>query len=74
MAKIRVLRLLEYTYTSVERMEQDMSHWQIPTNGTWDAHGIVIRSAIIPLEILPVGAVKEESPDDQEDLSKDNHD
>lgn len=50
---IRVLRLLEYTYPSVERMEQDMGNWTIPANGTYRTGSTnKIKSATLPLEVL----------------------
>lgn len=50
MAKIRVLRLLEYTYDSVEQMDKDMALWQVPANGQ-HLHGR-LKSATLPLTIL----------------------
>lgn len=48
--KIRVLRLMEYTYESVEVMEKDMARWQV--QGT-EVHGsIKIKSTTLPLEVL----------------------
>lgn len=58
MGKIRVLRLLEYTYDSVETMEADMAHWTIPANGarnpgsTAKPARLIICSATLPLEVL----------------------
>jgi hypothetical protein len=55
---VRVLRLLEYTYASQERAEQDMAHWQIPANGARSIgpasspKRTVIRSAVIPQETI----------------------
>lgn len=48
MARIRVLRILEYVYEDYETMEADMGRWQIPATG--HRHfGLkeTIRSAII---------------------------
>lgn len=52
--KIRVLRLLEYTYDSVEVMERDMKRWNIPQTGTYviPSAGIEIASSVLPLNIL----------------------
>jgi len=45
---VRILRLMEYTYNTPERMEQDMEHWHIPANGVYArAPGIKIKSCII---------------------------
>jgi hypothetical protein len=50
---IRVLRLLEYTYDSVEVMERDMANWKVqgverPNTKT------TIKSVVLPLEVLDV--------------------
>lgn len=49
---IRVLRLLEYTYETVEEMETDLGRWQVPANGSrwWNPRkpGIGIKSAVLP--------------------------
>lgn len=51
--KIRVLRLLEYTYDTLEEMENDMGRWGVAANGS---HRIgknsTIRSAILPSSIM----------------------
>jgi len=72
MSKFRVLRLLEYTYDTAERMADDMSRWTIPANGSHRAGQLVIRSAVLPLEIIypfsqpSVGAVGEDNPEDED--------
>lgn len=48
---IRVLRLLEYQYADVARMQDDMTRWQV--QGTYRPHsGLLIRSTTLPLEVL----------------------
>ena len=48
MSKVRVLRLIEYTYDTPQRAEEDMAKWQMPANGTrYLGGGKVLRSAII---------------------------
>ena len=44
----KVLRLLEYTYATVEDADGDMRHWQLPQTGI-ESIGtkLTIRSAII---------------------------
>lgn len=48
---IRVLRVIEYTYDSVESMERDMAGW---THGLkrWSTR-ITMRSVVLPLEVIP---------------------
>ena len=43
----RVLRLIEYTYESVEQAEEDMLRWSIPANGGMGFGEKAIRSSII---------------------------
>lgn len=44
----RVLRLIEYTYPSVEEAEKDMLRWEIPANGGMGfSGGKIVRSSII---------------------------
>jgi hypothetical protein len=50
--KIRVLRVLEYVYDDVEEMERDMSHWQLGATGTRTNRGGIVRSTVLPLEVL----------------------
>lgn len=51
MAKIRVLRLMEYIYDSVESMEDDRKRWQV--QGTYMASTrVTIRSTVLDLETL----------------------
>lgn len=51
--RIRVLRVLEYTYDTVESMEHDMERWQIPANGSkTPGSRQVIKSATFPLEVI----------------------
>lgn len=56
MSQFRVLRLLEYTYTTAQAAIQDAEHWQIPANGTYtrgaNAGALVIRSAVLPTVVL----------------------
>ena len=50
MSKIRVLRLLEYTYPSVEDYEQDRARWTLkspPGNNS-----MKMKSVELPLEVL----------------------
>jgi hypothetical protein len=47
MAKIRVLRLLEYVYDNQARADEDQARWQTPAAGSFIASGMMIRSAII---------------------------
>lgn len=49
--KIRVLRLLEYTYSSVEAMERDMEKWQHGTH-RYGSNYAVVKSVTLPLEVL----------------------
>lgn len=52
MAKIRVLRLMEYIYDSVESMEDDRKRWQV--QGTYMfSPRVTIRSTVLDLETLP---------------------
>lgn len=44
---IRVLRLIEYTYETPERAEEDMGKWQLPASGSSAFGGLVVKSAII---------------------------
>lgn len=49
--QIRVVRLLEYVYPDAETMARDMERWYV--KGTVrGGHGVVIRSATLPLEVL----------------------
>jgi hypothetical protein len=50
-AKIRVLRLLEYTYESVEEMEKDMKRWGVQGVRGYNPR-CVIKSVTLPLEVL----------------------
>ena len=34
MSKVRVIRLLEYTYDSFESAERDMQNWHVPASGS----------------------------------------
>jgi hypothetical protein len=61
---IRVLRLLEYTYDSVESMQRDMQQWKIQ-GGLKTGPRVSIRSVTLPLEVLadtPPVAEKTASP------------
>ena len=44
---IRVLRILEYTYESNERAEEDMQRWQVPAVGSQRHGDMTIRSSVI---------------------------
>lgn len=63
MAKIRVLRVLEYTYESVEAMTEDMGRWQIGANAvrSWPqmARGRSIKSATMLPEMIEDSEVPE---------------
>jgi hypothetical protein len=62
MAKaIRVLRLIEYTYDSVEVMEADVTHWT-NANGSWRPNErTLIKSATMSLEtVLPLDKDEDE--------------
>lgn len=53
MAKIRVLRLLEYIYPDVEHMELDMARWQVQQGSIrFGPNPTVIKSVVLPLEVL----------------------
>lgn len=53
MAKIRLLRLLEYEYSSEEAMINDLGRWQVPQNGIKFANShTTIRSACLPVSII----------------------
>ena len=84
--RIRVVRILEYIYDDVDHMDNDMSHWAVPANGT-KRYGTrdYIKSAVLPLELFqdvglispPVGEVEEGNQKDEpgkEDISQGNHD
>jgi hypothetical protein len=44
----RILRLMEYTYPSVEEAEQDMRRWHLPACGVFEPRvGYTIHSTII---------------------------
>ncbi len=47
MAKVRILRLLEYIYDNQERAEEDQKHWQIPAIETRQQGNTVIKSTIL---------------------------
>ena len=49
-SKVRVLRLLEYTYDSVGAMERDRTHWAIQGDRKYGATRI--KSVTLPLEVL----------------------
>ena len=57
MSQIRVLRLLEYVYDSVETMQADMQRWGVQgvrdlRVGARPGSGMMIRSTTLPLEVL----------------------
>ena len=53
MAKIRVLRLIEYTYDNVERMVEDMQRWTIQGNfPDGPSGGMSFVSTALPPEIF----------------------
>jgi hypothetical protein len=49
---IRILRVIEYKYDTIEHMQEDMSRWSIPANGLRDLGRLEIRSATAPLEVV----------------------
>jgi hypothetical protein len=52
MSKIRVLRLMEYIYDSIELAESDQARWQV--QGVYRPNtSVTIKSAALPLEVLP---------------------
>lgn len=62
MARIRVVRILEYTYDdsetmgATEQMAKDMTHWQLGANNVYSPHRyLTIRSATLPLDVLAKG-------------------
>jgi hypothetical protein len=50
MPKVKVLRLLEYTYASFEAYEKDRVHWAV--QGHVNKGSVVIKSAVLPFEVL----------------------
>lgn len=54
MKKIRVIRILQYTYRNAEDMSEDMAHWAVPANGAhargWRAEKI--SSATLPIDFI----------------------
>jgi hypothetical protein len=52
MTVIRILRILEYTYRTVERMHEDMGGWGLGANAVKHVSGMSIRSSTMPSEIL----------------------
>lgn len=51
--RVRVIRLLEYTYRDQEEYEQDLKRWQVPPNGVSDFNGrCSIRSTATIAETL----------------------
>lgn len=65
MSRIRVLRLLEYTYDTVETMEADRKRWHVQ-EGRLVNPRITIRSTTLPLEVLD----DEPEPVDEPELIK----
>lgn len=54
--RIRVVRLLEYSYDSVDTMVADQQRWAIPANGVGphpNKH-VQIRSAVLPVDLFDV--------------------
>jgi hypothetical protein len=50
MAKVRVLRLIEYTYADVEQMERDMERWSVQSSRNYGP--VQVRTTTLPLEVL----------------------
>ncbi len=44
---VRVLRLMEYTYDSLEQAETDMSHWYVQRFRKMGVNGPFVRSAVL---------------------------
>ena len=57
---IRVLRLMEYTYSSVETMEQDMAHWAVPAFGEkrWNENETIKSATMFPAWEPEIGSVE----------------
>jgi len=50
---IRVVRLLEYTYGSVEQAAEDMRRWQVGINGAYRPNPhMTIASATLPIQVV----------------------
>lgn len=49
--RIRVVRVLEYSYDSVEAMEADMQCWEVQGVRRFSSR-LAIRSSTFPLEVL----------------------
>lgn len=49
MTGVRVVRIMEYEYESLEAANADMAHWQVPPQGshTFGPTGHLIRSTIM---------------------------
>ena len=48
---IRVLRLLEYTYSSAKIMERDMARWGVQGAHRGPNDTVVIKSTVLPFEV-----------------------
>lgn len=49
---IRILRIIEYIYEDADLMINDMSHWKVGANATFEpSRGKTIRSAVLPAEL-----------------------
>jgi len=55
MAKIRVVRILEYAYPSLERALSDMAAWQVQGYFQAGEEGPVIRSTHLPIDVTEIG-------------------
>lgn len=71
MSRIRVLRVMEYSYDTFDHMIGDMVSWQVAGDGISHFDGVTIRSSTISLKVLPVGVVYEQP---QEIISENNND
>ncbi len=49
---LRILRVIEYTYETPERMVEDMARWQVGANATKYFGSETIKSAIILPEVV----------------------
>lgn len=69
MARVRVIRVLEYSYPDQASYEADCPRWGVPANGIYrdfrgrTREGLVIRSAVTLSETLP----EQDEPDLSED-------
>lgn len=52
MTRVRVVRVMEYDYESVEEATADMAKWQVQTVRSFNPR-CTIRSATLPMEAVP---------------------